>query len=83
LVAVPLKFTVELAQTELEPVLMVMVGVAVEPTVMVIVFELAVTGDAQAAFEVSAQDTTSLLLSVELVNDELLVPALLPFICHW
>jgi hypothetical protein len=44
---------------------------------------LAVAGDAQAAFEVTVTDTTSLLFKVELLNEELLVPALTPFTCHW
>ena len=77
-----LKLTVELLHTELEPVLIVIVGVAVEPTAMVMVFELAVAGSAQEAFDVRTQATTSLLLRVVLVNDELLVPTLFPFICH-
>ena len=82
LVVLALKLTVELAHTELEPVLTVIVGVAVEPTVIVMVFELAVAGSAQLAFEVSTQATTSLLLSVVLVKVELFVPTLFPFICH-
>jgi hypothetical protein len=60
-----------------------MVGVAVEPTLMVMVLELAVAGSTQFALEVNTQLTTSLLASAAVLNEELLVPALFPLTCHW
>jgi hypothetical protein len=44
---------------------------------------LAVVGAAQAALEVTVTDTTSLLFKVELLNEELLVPASTLFTFHW
>lgn len=54
-----------------------------EPTLIVIVFEVAVAGVAQAALLVSTQLITSLSLNVELLNEALFVPAFNPFTFHW
>jgi len=53
-----------------------------DPMVIVIEFEVAVVGEAQASDEVSTQLTTSPLASDEVVNVALLVPALAPLIFH-
>lgn len=53
-------------------------------TVIVIVLEVAVAGDAQAALDVRITVTLSPLASVEDVNVEAVAPpAFAPFICHW
>lgn len=57
-------------------------GVTVGVTDIVIVFEVAVVGETQAAFEVIITVTLSPLLNVVDVNVDP-VPALLPFTCHW
>lgn len=54
-----------------------------EPTLIVIAFEVAVAGVAQAALLVSTQLITSLSLSVALLNEALFVPAFKPFTFHW
>lgn len=58
-------------------------GVATGCTVMVRLFELADAGTAQAADEISTQDTTSLLPKAVLTKAGLLVPVLMPFTFHW
>jgi hypothetical protein len=72
----------EPAQTDAEPVILI-VGTEVEPTATVIVFEVAVEGNAQVALEVITQPTTALLVSADVVNVALLVPASVPLTCHW
>ncbi len=61
---------------------MLTAGTSVELTVMVIALEVAVSGEAQTAFEVMTTVTTSLLFKVVEVKVAP-VPALLPFTCHW
>ena len=51
-------------------------------TVIVIPFDVAVSGLAQEAFDVSTQDTVCPFVSVVVVNDALLVPAFKPFTFH-
>ena len=51
-------------------------------TVIVMLFEVAVIGEAQLAFEVRITVTTSPLFKVVLVNDVEFVPTLPPFTCH-
>jgi hypothetical protein len=58
-------------------------GVTALLIVIVTAFEVAVATDAQAAFEVSTQVTTSLLAKVVDAYVVLLVPTLLPFTFHW
>jgi hypothetical protein len=58
-------------------------GWAPVETVTVMLFEVAVAGDTQAAFDVSTQVTASLLFNEVVVNVALLVPALNPFTFHW
>lgn len=51
-------------------------------TVTAIVFDVAVTGKAQLAVDVSTQLTTSLLFKVVVVNVLLFVPVFTPFTFH-
>ena len=71
------------------PVQMVDVAVAIDTdgvtdavTVMVIVFDVAVTGVAQVAFDVIITVTKSELFNVVEVKVEEFVPTLPPFTCH-
>ena len=57
-------------------------GTAEGFTVMVIPFEVAVVGLTQAKLLVKIQVTICPLVSVELVNVELFVPAFTPLTCH-
>jgi hypothetical protein len=57
-------------------------GATAVVTVTEMVFEVAVEGDAQAAFEVITQDTICPFVNDEVVNVGLLVPALEPFTSH-
>lgn len=83
MVTTALKVTLLPAQTVVLVVLMVTVGVAFEPTVIVTPDEVAVAGTAQVKLEVSTTVTTSLLARVVDVNVAELLPALLPFTFHW
>jgi hypothetical protein len=64
-------------------ILVVTPGVTLDPTVIVTAFDVAVTLEAHVAFEVRIHVTTSLFERVEVLKDELFVPILEPFICHW
>ena len=57
-------------------------GVTVGFTVIVIVFDVAVVGDAQVALEVRTHVTTDPVARVVVVNVALLVPAFVPFTFH-
>jgi len=50
---------------------------------MVMVFDVAVAGDAQVALEVITQKTWSPLASVLSAYAALLVPTFVPFFFHW
>ena len=67
---------VALALTETE-------GVTGEDITIITEFDGTATGDAHAAFDVSTQVTTSLLLSAFVVKVLLLEPAFIPFTLHW
>ena len=62
---------------------MVSVGVTVGFTVTVMAFDVTVAGDAQLSEEVSLHVTAAPLVRLVLTKVGLLVPALLPFTCHW
>ena len=72
------------AQVGFEPLVSAMLtdGVTVGFTVMVIVFDVAVVGDAQVALEVMTHVTTDPVARVVVVNVALLVPAFVPFTFH-
>jgi hypothetical protein len=53
------------------------------PVLIVTEFEVAVVGDAQASDDVSVHVTTAPLVSDELINVPLFVPAFVPFTFHW
>ena len=57
-------------------------GVTFGFTVIVIVFDVAVVGLAQLAFDVSTQETTCPFVSVEVVKVVLFVPAFAPSTFH-
>lgn len=80
---VALNVTLSPAQAVLLVVAIEIVGVAFEPTVITILFEVAVEGTAQVRLEVSTTVTASLLANVVDVNVAELFPALLPFTFHW
>lgn len=63
------------------PVLIDTEGVT-DPTVIVMVFEVAVVGEAQAELDVSTHVTVCPLVSVVVVNVALLVPAFVPLTFH-
>jgi len=52
-------------------------------TIILIVLEVAVDGEAQPREEVITTFTASLLARVDLWKVELLVPAFVPFTFHW
>ena len=83
LVTVAVNTTLAPAHIAVLAVLMAMVGVAFEPTVMVILLEVAVACVTQLALLVNTTVTTSPLAKVVVVNVALLVPWLLPFTFHW
>ena len=58
-------------------------GVVVGNTMIVKLFEVVIIGDAQAAFDVIAQETTSPLSKVFVLNIAEFVPAFTPFNFHW
>ena len=58
-------------------------GVDEGVTIVLIALEVALTGEAQLAFEVITTVTTSPLAKVVDVNVGELVPALAPFTFHW
>ena len=62
---------------------MIVAAAGVGFTVMVTDELVIVAGLAQVALDVKIQVTTSPSFIVAGVNVELLVPALLPFTCHW
>ena len=68
--------------TVVDGVLIMTEGVIDELTVTVIVFEVAATGDAQAAVEVMMHDTTWPFVRVDVVYVGLLVPTLVPPTIH-
>lgn len=57
-------------------------GITVAVTTMVILFEVAVVGEAQGELDVMITVITSPLLNVVEVKVGELVPAFIPFICH-
>ena len=71
------------AQMVVALALTVTAGVEEGDTTIVIAFEVTLTGEAQAAFEVIATVTTSPLTSDVEVKVAALEPALLPFTFHW
>lgn len=82
LVIFALKVTFEPAQTLVPEVLITMVGVALEPTVIVKLFEVAEEGTAQVALLVNTTVTTSLLDKVVVVKVAEFVPTLFPLTFH-
>lgn len=59
-------------------------GVTLDETTIVIVFDVAVAGVAQAAFDVRTTVTVFPFVSVEEVNVAAVAPAtFVPFTCHW
>ena len=58
-------------------------GTTTAVTTIVIAFEVAVRGEAHAAFEVMITVTISPLFKVVDVNVEEFVPTFTPFTCHW
>jgi hypothetical protein len=83
LVGVAVKFTVVPAQIVVEAVLILTEGATTALMVMVMLFEIALSGVAQAALEVKRQVITSLLASVVELNEAELVPTTVPFLLHW
>lgn len=73
---VPGQIDVEDATTETD-------GTGAGFTVMMIPVLVAVVGEAQTAFDVSSTVTTSLLIRVEELKEELLVPTFVPLTFHW
>ena len=63
-------------------VLIVTAGVTA-PTVIVIVLDVAVAGEAHAELDVITHVTVCPLVSAVVVNVALLVPAFVPFTFHW
>jgi hypothetical protein len=84
LVGVAVNVQPEAAHAGLLPVVSAMLtdGVTTGFTVMVMLFDVAVVEDAQAAFEVITQLTTSLLASELLLYVEAPLPTLLPLSFH-
>ena len=61
---------------------MLTVGTIAELIVIVIELEVAVVGEAHASEDVSTHVTTAPLVSEEVLNELLLVPAFVPFTFH-
>ena len=59
------------------------VGVKPDDKLIVTEFDVAVVGEAQASDDVSVHVTTAPLVSDELINVPLLVPAFVPLTFHW
>lgn len=72
-----------LAHIEVDGVLMLTDGVTLGLTVILILLDVAVVGDAQARLLVITQVTAALLAIVVEVKVALLVPALTPLTLHW
>lgn len=70
-------------QIVVEDVLILTVGVTAAFTAIVIALEVAVVVDAQSAFELITQVTTSLFANVEVAKVTAFVPAFEPFTFHW
>ena len=79
---VAVKLTLCPEQIEVEEAVIDTEGVTDEATVMVMVFEVAVVGEAQAALEVIVTVTWSPLASELDEKLELLVPTFAPLTCH-
>ena len=83
MVGVAVNVTDALAHTVVVGVVMVTDGVTEPLMVIVIVFEVAVVGDAHAELDVITHVTVWPLVSVVVVYVALLVPTFVPFTCHW
>ena len=82
LVGIAVNETEAPGQTVVVAVLIVTDGVTEASTVMVTEFDVAVVGDAQAAFEVILHVTTAPLVKVVVVYVVLFVPTTVPFTSH-
>lgn len=83
LVGTAVNVALALAHIEVDGVLMLTDGVTLGLTVILILLDVAVVGDAQARLLVITQVTAALLAIVVEVKVALLVPALTPLTLHW